>query len=303
MWGVNATMASMEQLNFTVVDAATVNLNQFKGEYAYTSNPGWNQGRGWAAELGFTYKRALNDANYEGYTPHQGAFKCEPMDYKYKVGLSVVDVGRIKFDQGAVLRTYDRDFEADDNTEAVNLEEGMSATAAAQEIFTEGNANTTGTSFKAWMPTAASLQFDVNFENNFYLNMSTTQRLGRATTLGVPRPNVSALSLRYERKQFEIAMPFSLYEYRYPMLGLMVRFNGIIIGTDNLGPWLIRKDLYRGDVYVHLKYSIFRNCNESTPSTRGTSIKKRPSSLGKRPRGKKRGRGKKNKTTLCPTFD
>jgi hypothetical protein len=303
VWGANATMLSMQQLNFTVVDENTTNLNQFKGEYAYTGEPGWNQGRGWAADLGFTYKRALNDANYEGYTPHQGAFKCEPMDYKYKIGLSVVDVGRIKFDQGAVLRTYHRDFEADDDTEAVTLDEGMSATAAAEEIFTEGNANSTATTFKAWMPTAASLQFDYNFENNFYLNMSATQRLGRATTLGVPRPNVTALSLRYERKQFEIAVPVSLYEYRYPMLGLMVRFNGIIIGTDNLGPWIIRKDLYRGDIYVHLKYSIFRNCNENSPSTRNSVDKKGQGSAGKRPKGKKRGRGKKNKMLLCPTFD
>lgn len=314
LWGINATMASMQQLDFTVVDSTQVTLQRFNGNYAYTSNPGWNQGRGWAADLGLTYKRSLNDENYDYYTPHQGAYKCEPMDYKFKVGFSILDVGRINFDRGAVYRGYNRDFTADDNTDAVQLQPGMSATAAAQEIFTAGNATTTATSFKAWMPTAASLQFDYNFENYFYLNVSSTQRLGRNTVLGVPRPNVTALTPRYERKNFEIAMPVSLYEYRYPMVGMMVRFNGIIIGTDNLGPLIFRHDIYRADIYAHFKWSIFRNCDEKIPRSNDNSPRPQRVGTGKSkipskstPKGKNRKlrqkkRRLKKKTLACPDF-
>lgn len=304
LWGINSTNFSAERFNFTVVDSANVNLNQFTGNYAYVTQPGWAKGKGWGADLGFTYKRALNGNSYEGYTPNIKSYKCDYIDYKYKIGFSIVDFGRINFNQDAIYRTFDRDFDEDDNTQSVELEEGMSAQAAADEIFSQGNSSTSGTAFKAWLPTMISGQFDYNFENNIYLNATLVQRWGRSKMNGVHRPNVLSITPRYERRNFEVSMPVSLYEYRYPMVGLALRFNGIIIGTDNLGPFLFKKDLLRSDIYVHAKISLFRNCNERTPDARPSALPKKRTGLGGRPKRvkPKRKRGK-NKLTLCPEFD
>jgi hypothetical protein len=54
-------------------------------------------------------------------------------------------------------------------------------------------------------------------------------------------------------------MPLSLYQYKRPQLGLCMRLNSIIIGSDDLGALLFKKDIYGADVYLSLKYTIFKH--------------------------------------------
>jgi hypothetical protein len=64
---------------------------------------------------------------------------------------------------------------------------------------------------------------------------------------------------RYERRRFEVSMPFILREYRDPAMGLAIRLNSIIIGSDRVGTLLFGgRDRFGADIYVHVKYSIFR---------------------------------------------
>ncbi|MCB0761579.1 MAG: hypothetical protein KDC12_08660, partial [Flavobacteriales bacterium] len=89
-------------------------------------------------------------------------------------------------------------------------------------------------------------------------------------TMAPQRGSQIAVTPRYERKRFEFALPVVLHEYRHPHIGAMIRLNSIIIGTDNLGAYLLNTELYGADLYVSIKYTIFRSfgCKQKKPRNR-----------------------------------
>ena len=111
--------------------------------------------------------------------------------------------------------------------------------------------------YKAYLPTALSVQYDYNFENGFYINTTLVQNLSFFNQLGVIRQNLLAVTPRLELSRFEVSLPISLRRYLYPSVGLAFRFwNNIIIGTDRLFP-LIQKRFplipYRS-LFQHVEY-------------------------------------------------
>jgi hypothetical protein len=136
---------------------------------------------------------------------------------------------------------------------------------------------------------AVSAQFDYNFENNIYINASAIfgPRIGNS----VRRGGLLAVVPRYERKRFELSLPVSLWDFRYPQIGFQLRLNNnFIIGYDRAMPFLFRSDVYGFDIYFHLKFSVYRN-----PACQ--SGKKGNGKGGSKGR-KKGGRG----ATDCPTY-
>ena len=299
--GINSTNVSMRDFSLTVANDSNAVFHNLDAEVAYVTQPAWNVGRGWGFDLGFTYKRALNDANYNFYTPHKGDYKCDYMDYKYRIGVSILDIGRIKFDTDAVRYTYLSNFDEEDNTEAIAIPETDNAGDVAQSLLEPDIATTTANEFKAKLPTTVSVQFDYNFENDIYLNATLMQRFNRNQSNGVHRPNILAVTPRYERRNFEAALPISLYEYRYPLGGLTVRYKFLTVGTDNLWPYVFKTDLYRADVYLHVKVPLYRSCNERSPRERTPKTRSKSGSRAKKPKGKPSKRALRRKVTKCPT--
>ena len=58
-----------------------------------------------------------------------------------------------------------------------------------------------------------------------------------------------------------LAVPVTMYEYdpRRSGVGVMLRLNNLVIGSDNMLPLLTRGNLYGVDAYVRLKWTIFRS--------------------------------------------
>ena len=102
------------------------------------------------------------------------------------------------------------------------------------------------------MPTAASMQVDVNIKNNFYVNASVIQRLP-LNELSILRPNQFSLTPRYEKRKFEVSMPLSLYDYDKVALGLAVRYGILTIGTDRLGIYTGLFDSTGFDLFFSIK--------------------------------------------------
>lgn len=302
LYGINSSNASLKDFSMTVTEDNVAIPHNFSGEYAYVT-PAWTAGKGWGLDLGFTYKRALNGQSYEGYTPHVGSYRCEPLDYQYKLGVSILDIGSIKMENEAVVRQYETNFDEEDNLDAIALPDSEDPVEFAEAIFTDENATGFGNSFRAQLPMAASVQFDYNFGNNFYLNGTAIQRFNRMKMNGVHRSNRIAVTPRYETKHFEASLPLTLLEYRHPMVGAMIRYRAIIVGTDNLTPWLFRSNLYRGDVYFHLKLPIASRsgCKEKTPKQRAAKPGKSNMFGGGRNKNKKPGKKYfKSKKGNCP---
>jgi hypothetical protein len=119
--------------------------------------------------------------------------------------------------------------------------------------------------FRMGLPTAVSGQFDYHVVSKLYVAADVVQNIASRHTFRLRRPNTLAIVPRFETKRFEIAVPIVLHEYNLarPSVGIMLRVNSIIIGSDHVLPMLARTDIYGMDLYVRIKWTIFKGpyCN------------------------------------------
>lgn len=209
-------------------------------------------------DLGFTYERMQSESY--NYMPNSGKNNCRRNYYLYKIGVSLMDLGSLKFLEEEVeyigLKATDYDFTreefSEDNLNPFEMIQGNAV------VTTDPSAAFIRKLNKVRLPSYASLQVDYNAWNNkFYLNLTWVQRLPQSSKAwGISRGNSLALTPRYESRLFEAALPLSLYEYAYPQVGLMLRFWFLSLGTDKLGSLLFDSDVYGSDFYFALKIPI-----------------------------------------------
>ena len=214
---------------------------------------------GMGLDLGFTYQRMLSDCR--GYFPNSRKMGCRTLNYKYKIGVSVLDIGSAKFNKDDVQRKGVRidlpDLYYADYTD-VDPDDIFQAIQSLDSIFDDervGNVN------KIDLPTALSVQFDYNlFQSRFYGFGSIMQGLPISKQkFGLRRANSLMVGARFESRFCDIAIPISLYEYTTPQIGLSMRIYCLTIGTDKLLSLFGNTNVHGGDIYAHLKIPIFYN--------------------------------------------
>lgn len=247
----------VDNASVDVIDTESALLLSTNSKYSY-AEPNFNAGRGWGTNLGFTYKKMKDDVTH--YVPHSRFSGCEQINYKYKIGASLLDLGYINFNNGSYYGTYNENTVINDLNNVQNVSD---ETQAIQE----------GENFTAYLPMAASLQFDYNVNDKVYLNATAVQRIPMANTYGVERSNLLAVSARYETKRFGVGLPITMQNYNYTttQVGLAFRLANVTIGSDNFLPILIKHDVKAADIYISLKYTIYKSpaCKEKRKNKSG----------------------------------
>jgi hypothetical protein len=256
--GISHSNVALKDLDLSIPDSNQLDNIHVKAAYRITK-PQWNAGKGFSLDLGWSYAKML-DAVSNYYPNNKRKSGCKHIDYKFRFGVSITDLGLINYSKNAFVKQI----EYTDGD--VNLD--STKTNSLESIDSEINKAGNGLSVKskthyiALMPIGLSAQYDYNFENNFYLN--TTLIVGIRIPYQVKRPDILGVTLRYDRKYFGAAIPVSLYNWTYPQLGFCLRFgNNLIIGTDRAG-FLFGKvrNTYGADVYVNLKFAIYKHCKK-----------------------------------------
>jgi hypothetical protein len=250
--GINIFYANLGRLDGFMVDTF-IDLEKMKGRIR-VNDPGWNTGRGIGLEAGVTFKKMKDWV--DSYYAHSKKSGCKYIDYKYKIGVSLLDLGYIRFNQ----RTLKGDI--DGQATIKNYENVNSAEEVLQDNF-----NTSLVYLSpiwASLPTALSIQGDLNLGKNFYLNGTTMLGMTTARMTGVQRANLVSIAPRYERRQIEVAMPLTFHRFLYPQLGLAFRFRSFVLGFDNVFPLFLKKNTYGLNAYFNLAISLFKNpaCRE-----------------------------------------
>lgn len=287
LMGIGHMSMYLDELNHTVVSDEDWNISRVTGQYAMTE-PGFANGHGFAVDLGVTYKRMLE--NVDDYAPHTAQSDCGTIDYKYRIGVSLLDLGGINFSKNSLIRTFKNSTTTWNNypDAQVNSFGDIDALIASQFASDAGSMKT-GTRYGTALPSAVSVQFDYNLGKNFYANATWVQgfKLAKGTT-GIRR-SVIGITPRYETKWFEASLPISLYDYRSPQVGLAFRFYSVTIGSDNILPFFVPMDVYSGNIYASVKFMLFNN-----------------PACGKGQRGKKSKNGtykRKGSAVDCPAFN
>lgn len=204
-------------------------------------------GHGAGIDLGFSWAMPLDDA-------------VRPKDYKWRAGVSIIDLGFGRFNKNAEKHAIDfsnLNVVAGDTIEQalnVGVEEGVRE--VSRTLLGDPMASLVNTKYTIGLPTVISAQFDYAINEKFYVGAVATQRLPlfRYT---LRTANTLAIVPRYERPWISVSLPFVLSDYRSPRLGFAARLGYLYIGSDDITSWTGKKNLTGTDFYVGLKVHAF----------------------------------------------
>ncbi len=240
-------------VRFGLPTQGTVRVDTANVEFAFTNRSNNDQnirGNGFGIDIGAMWVSKPDD---EG-------------NYEWKLGVSFLDIGSAKFKEDAQVHRLKSSVSF--TMSQADLA-GLTPSNATTEIFRRisnrmlgaTNRTLTGTAFDLALPTAMCLQGDVKLvglaDDNFYVGGILVQRLVRSGARVVTRPNLIALTPRWETRWFSAMMPISMLEWRKFNLGLSGRIGFLVLGSDNLLSFFRQKELASGDFYVGLRINPF----------------------------------------------
>jgi len=245
------------------------------------------RGKGVGLDIGVVYEKKKNEIS-------SGSFDklCSQsyVPYQYKIGFSILDVGRIKFKNNAQKLVFD-------NASAYwpgLTQTGFSnvnnlAQTLSNEFYGDSTQLIQDDVISIALPTAISIQADYNYYKNWFVNGTLVYPI-QFSRSGLIRPALIALTPRYQTSLFDISLPLTLYDLTKPRIGLSARFMGFYIGTEKLGGYFHFTDFTGIDFYFGLKFSLKKGfCRSKMEENCGIEEYKKfsRSSRDKKPRNKK----------------
>jgi len=211
-----------------------------------TSNILSKRGNGYGLNAGFQYMRNRNESFYNN---------CSGMDekpYDFKIGASLIDLGYMTFNRDAKNYRFNN---LSTDWFYIDTAKFFDVTQVDSLLSAQFASNLTSgryvKNYKIATPAAISLQVDWALDNHFFVNVSALQRIV-LNNVALRRMNQFALTPRYERKRFEVAIPFSYYEQFKPRIGIGLRYGILTIGSDMLSPLFGLTKSYGADFYFGL---------------------------------------------------
>jgi len=263
LWGVSGAYSVVNNANYIVLNDSTINILNLNGEAGFSTPVDYNtsaipddgptiKGSGLGIDIGAVFIKQ----KYVGTKKLKRLCGQRYEDYIYRVGVSILDIGRLKYKHNAQRHSYDDVSVFWQNFDTINYNSINQSVAELSEVFYgDPTASYRGDVIKIGLPTAISIQGDYHFKKNFYLGAFWIHPI-RFNKRTMRRPAQLAIIPRYESKFIDVNIPISLYDYHYPRIGLSARFYFLTIGTERLGTWVGLADFNGLDFYFSLKFSI-----------------------------------------------
>ncbi len=198
-------------------------------------------------DLGAVYEWRPNVADGEFQDP------SDPNKYKLRLGLSILDIGRLKY------KKYNaNDFNANINNWALNQLQ-VSSVAELDSTFNSTFGFTgSESSYKVSLPTTISVQADYAIVNRLFLNfnafMAFNGKTNRTIVNGVTN---FTLAPRYEGKLWGIYLPQSINRFGKYYSGVTLRLGPFVVGSNTIVSQLIQKNnTYGFDIHAGVRIPI-----------------------------------------------
>ena len=246
-------LLQFDVFDYTVLDTMRATVHDLSGSFGFAS-PSASAGRGWGADIGVQYERTMEEA--DRYVPHHASTGCKPMPYRYRIGLSVIDLGANYFKRAM------GGFVNGGTTTIADLSDiDMDGAEALDSLFGTVANWTTSDKFLIGDPTAVALQYDQRLFDRAYVAFDLVQQLSSRHGSRLRRPNSVAITPRFDTRWFEASIPIVFHEYVFtrPSVGLLLRFSDLSIGSDHILPFLTRPNVSGADIYFRLRITIARS--------------------------------------------
>ncbi len=262
--GAFAAYVKNTHINYNIADTTSINFANTSVDYGRTDYDDFNgphphhtiHGHGVGMDIGFTYVRKLDDV--AGHSNGKSQSDPDKINYLYRIGLSLIDIGSIKYNNNSATYHLEATAASFANWHQYVFTANSTVDRTLSSVFYNGDStkSQTGNSFNMALPAAISLQGDYNFGRNYFANVTIIKGFGHGDNNGVTRPDIYSITPRYEKRDWEVSLPFSVISYGHTQvrLGIAGRYKYFFIGGDAPGALLKLHDLNGVDFYagVHL---------------------------------------------------
>jgi hypothetical protein len=277
LFGYTGAYAYIDNVNYMIPNDSIVDIRNMRLDAGYSlpvdydnndfpDNSGFIKGNGVGFDIGATYQRKVRT-----YQKRRVNKLCRQkyVDYRYKIGVSLLDLGYVRFTKNTQLHAFDDVSEYWINADTLSYYNFNQLIREFSNVFYDDpDASYRGDVMTMLLPAAFSIQADYHYYRNWYFNATLVQPIEFGRSM-VTRPAQLSVTPRYETPTFEASLPISLYEWRYPRIGLALRYQFFTIGTDKLGGFVGITDFTGLDIYFSIKLNFSKgNCkffNRFTP--------------------------------------
>jgi hypothetical protein len=187
-------------------------------------------GTGEGVDMGISYERKIDPEKFIYYYQRNG------LDlYRYKLGASLIDIGSIGFNYNSKLYGFGSD------------------SLLFTIVFGNPENQVIGNKFRIVTPAALCLTADYNIAGPFFVNCTYYKGLHIPPDPPILRPTQLGFTARYETRNFELSVPYSIYGQNLHRLGIAFRFYNVVLGTDKLGTFIGLQDITGFDFYLAVK--------------------------------------------------
>lgn len=263
LFGYAGGYISGKNVDYMVPNSDTIliyNLNANGGfaipvDYDKNEYPGpgsFFRGSGWGFDIGFTYERKRKEISNR---PFYKMCEQKYQGYVYRIGVSLLDVGGIKFKDNARKFSFNNvSYNWYEVSDLNYIDIDSTLIDFSNRFYGNSTELVTGNTFTIYLPTALSMQFDYSYNKNLYLN-STLICGFQLNEASVHRASQLSLTPRYESRLLEASLPLSLYEFNKLRIGAAIRLGFLTIGSDKLGGFFKFSDFEGMDFYFALKFN------------------------------------------------
>ena len=178
--------------------------------------------------------------------------------YMFKLGVSLLDVGKFQFQKPQMVRNFNGDILAWDIRDAQYQNINDFDTALAIRTTPAGNDER---NYTVHLPTALSVQFDLRLVKGFYINAMAYRPVEMGGKEGMRWNDYGyyAVTPRWESRNIGVYIPYSFKDYKSiegyenNKLGATLRLGPVFVGSSNIGNVLFNDKLRSADVHVGLK--------------------------------------------------
>ncbi|MCD4696697.1 MAG: DUF5723 family protein [Bacteroidales bacterium] len=247
----NDSLAFASNATFNYGVSVPVNYNSNELQLSPTF-----RGFGFGVDAGITFQKTT-----KGHQNFVYSRICEqPYEkYNYRIGLSIIDLGYIKFSKDAIYERYTNAsttwYKPDD------ILPDSTVNTIVQKINyyfnPENESSEKDDNFVMYLPPSLSLQADIWLNKQYYLNSMIFYgiKIGKGF---VTRPSILSITPRYETARMEISLPVSVYRWKFsePRIGFSFRFGNAFFGFDNLNSFLGLSDFTGFDFYAGIRLNL-----------------------------------------------
>jgi outer membrane protein OmpA-like peptidoglycan-associated protein len=272
--GIQSAYIYVKDFNYKFKNDTTISVYNTQINYGHSSNltalngksSGGGNGTGLvdfsqsypgvSFNFGVVYEWRPNFVKYEyDMDGEHNLWRRDQNKYKLKLGLTVSDLGSIKFKKGPTSF----DFVSDVTDFSLHQINGKDLNAIDSSLKANFTSRTTSESYKMALPTVISVQADYNLGHNFFLNLTpyfAFQYKNRVAKVH----DISSLTFtpRWDHKWLGAFVPIQYNLNDGFRAGLALRLGPLAFGTSNIAPLigLGGRTIYGMDAYVILKIPI-----------------------------------------------